>query len=147
MSQPLAFSEVIREWSAVFMRRSGRDFRGFMEETGLSFSQVNILMRLYHGGIHGVSEIGERLGITNAAASQAIDQLVNLGLLKRNEDPKDRRAKQLALTPAGHDLIEKGVAARSQWIEGLTQALSPAQQDLIIAALTLLTGAARKIED
>jgi MarR family transcriptional regulator, organic hydroperoxide resistance regulator len=147
MSQPLVLTEVIREWSAVFMRRSGRDFRGFMEETGLSFSQINILMRLYHGGNHGVSEIGERLGITNAAASQSIDQLVNLGLITRNEDPKDRRAKQLGLTPQGRELVEKGVEARVKWVEGLTEALSPAQQDMIVTALTLLTGAARKIED
>ena len=147
MSQPKALTEVIREWSGVFMRRSGRDFRGFMEETGLSFSQLNILMRLFHGGRCGVSEIGERLGITNAAASQSIDRLVNLGLIKRTEDPEDRRAKQLALTQAGQALIEKGVEVRSQWVEGLTEALTSAQQDMIITALTLLTEAARKTED
>ncbi len=129
------------------MRRSGRDFRGFMEETGLSFSQLNILMRLFHGGRCGVSEIGERLGITNAAASQSIDRLVNLGLIKRTEDPEDRRAKQLALTRAGQALIEKSVEVRSQWVEGLTEALTSAQQDMIITALTLLTAAARKTED
>ena len=129
------------------MRRSGRDFRGFMEETGLSFSQLNILMRLFHGGRCGVSEIGERLGITNAAASQSIDRLVNMGLIKRSEDPADRRAKQLALTQAGQALIEKGVEVRSQWVEGLTEALTSAQQDMIITALTLLTEAARKTED
>ena len=129
------------------MRRSGRDFRGFMEETGLSFSQLNILMRLFHGGMCGVSEIGERLGITNAAASQSIDRLVNMGLIKRSEDPADRRAKQLALTQAGQALIEKGVEVRSQWVEGLTEALTSAQQDMIITALTLLTEAARKTED
>jgi DNA-binding MarR family transcriptional regulator len=147
MSQPKALTEVIREWSGVFMRRSGRDFRGFMEETGLSFSQLNILMRLFHGGRCGVSEIGERLGITNAAASQSIDRLVNLGLIKRSEDPEDRRAKQLALTQAGQALIEKSVEVRSQWVEGLTEALTSAQQDMIITALTLLTEAARKTED
>jgi DNA-binding MarR family transcriptional regulator len=141
-----ALTEVIREWSAVFMRRSGRDFRGFMEETGLSFSQINVLMRLFHGGKFGVSGIGEELGITNAAASQSIDRLVNLGLIQRTEDPQDRRAKQLALTQAGQALIEKGVEVRSQWIEGLTGAFTPAQQDMIIAALTLLTEAARKTE-
>jgi len=88
MSPTKVLSEVLREWSGVFMRRSGRDFRGFMDETGLSFSQLNILMRLYHGGKCGVSEIGERLGISNAAASQSIDRLVNLGLIERSEDPR-----------------------------------------------------------
>jgi len=140
-------TEVIREWSEVFMSRSGRDFKRFMDETGLSFSQINVLMRLYHGGKCGISEIGERLGISNAAASQAIDRLVNLGVIERTEDPIDRRAKQLVLTQAGQTLIEKGFEARSNWVSGLTDALNPEQQTLIISALTLLTEAARKTED
>ena len=140
-------TEVIREWSEVFMHRSMRDFKRFMDATGLSFSQINILMRLFHGGCAGVSEIGDQLGVTNAAASQAVDRLVQLGLIERTEDPEDRRAKRLALTQKGNALIEKGVEARSQWIEGLTDALTPEQQNMIISALTLLTEAARKTKE
>jgi len=147
MSPTIVFTEVIREWSEVFMQRSMRDFRKFMEETGLSFSQINILMRLLHGGNTGVSEIGDQLGVTNAAASQAVDRLVQLGLIERTEDPDDRRAKRLALTPKGRTLIEKGIEVRSQWVEGLTDALTPDQQSLIISALTLLTAAARTTKE
>ncbi|HTX93000.1 MAG TPA: MarR family winged helix-turn-helix transcriptional regulator [Anaerolineales bacterium] len=147
MSSTKAVAEVIREWSEVFMRRSGRDFRGFMEETGLSFSQINILMRLHHGGKCGVTEIGERLGITNAAASQSIDRLVVQGLIERTEDPEDRRAKQLALTQKGRTLVEQGIGVRSEWIEGVTESLTSSQREMIISALTLLTESARKTED
>jgi DNA-binding MarR family transcriptional regulator len=140
-------SEVIREWAEVFMHRSGRDFKRFMDDTGLSFSQINVLMRLVHEGKAGVSKIGEQMGVTNAAASQAIERLVQMGLVERTEDPADRRAKLLALTQKGRALIEKGIKARSKWVEGLTDALTPEQQDMIISALTLLTDAARKIED
>lgn len=129
------------------MHRSMRDFKRFMDATGLSFSQINILMRLFHGGCAGVSEIGDQLGVTNAAASQAVDRLVQLGLIERTEDPEDRRAKRLALTQKGRTLIEKGVEVRSQWIEGLTDALTPEQQNMIISALTLLTEAARKTKE
>ena len=48
-------SEVVREWAEVFMHRSARDFKGFMDDTGLSFSQINVLMRLIHEGKAGVS--------------------------------------------------------------------------------------------
>jgi DNA-binding MarR family transcriptional regulator len=147
MSPTKVFPEVIREWSEVFMQRSMRDFRKFMDETGLSFSQINILMRLIHAGTTGVSEIGEQLGVSNAAASQAVDRLVILDLIKRTEDPSDRRAKQLALTDKGRTLIESGIEARSRWVEGLTDALTPEQQTMIVAALTLLTAAARATEE
>lgn len=147
MSPTKAIAEVIREWSEVFMHRSGCDFRRFMEETDLSFSQISVLMRLYHGGNSGISEIGSQLGVTKAAASQAVDRLVQLGLIERTEDPVDRRAKRLALTQRGRRLIEKGIEARSKWIEGLTDALTREQQDMIVAALTLLTEGARKTKE
>ena len=143
MSQTEILTEVIRKWSQVFMQRSMRDFKRFMDSTGLSFSQINILMRLFHEGITNVSEVGELLGISNAAASQAVDRLVGLGLIERTEDPEDRRTKRLALTPVGRTAIEKGIEARSQWIEGVTHALNPEQQKMIISALTLLTQAAQ----
>jgi len=147
MSPTKVFTEVIREWSEVFMQRSMRDFRKFMDETGLSFSQINILMRLIHAGSTGVSEIGEQLGVSNAAASQAVDRLVVLDLIKRTEDPTDRRAKLLALSQKVRTLIESGIEARSRWVEGLTDALTPEQQNMIVAALTLLTAAARATEE
>lgn len=140
-------TEVIREWSEVFMHRSMRDFKRFMDATALSFSQINILMRLVHGGSTGVSEIGSQLGVSNAAASQAVDRLVGLGFIERTEDPEDRRAKRLVLTHKGRILIEEGVEARSKWIESLTDALTPEQQNMIISALTLLTEAARKTKE
>jgi DNA-binding MarR family transcriptional regulator len=140
-------TEVIREWSEVFMHRSMRDFKRFMNATGLSFSQISILMRLVHGGNAGVTEIGGQLGVTNAAASQAVDRLVQLGLIERTEDPKDRRAKRLALTQKGRALVEKGVRARSQWIESLTDALTPEQQNVIVSALTLLTEVSPKTKE
>src|SRR5512136_2537545 len=143
MSPTKALTEVVREWAEEFKHRPMRAFRRFMEETGLSFSQINILMRLLHGGDAGVSEIGGQLGVTNAAASQAVERLVQMGLIERTEDPQDRRAKKLALTPKGRALIERGIEIRSQWVEGLTQALTPEQQSMIISALTLLTAAAR----
>jgi DNA-binding MarR family transcriptional regulator len=140
-------TDVVREWSEVFMSRSGRDFKRFMGDTGLSFSQINVLMRLYHGNKCGISEIGDQLGISNAAASQAIDRLVNLGMIERTENPDDRRAKQLVLTQQGHALIEKGFEARGKWISGITDALDTEQQTMIISALTLLTETVRNTED
>ncbi len=147
MSPTIAFTDVIREWSEVFMQRSMHDFRKFMTETNLSFSQIGILMRLIHGGNTGVSEIGGQLGVTNAAASQAVERMVQLGLVERSEDQEDRRAKKLVLTPKGRSLIERGIEVRSQWVEELTEALTPEQQEMIVSALTLLTTAARATQE
>jgi len=146
MSSPKQFSKVLQDWASVFMRRSMDDFKAFMDESGLSFSQIHILMRLHFGGTCDVTEIGTHLGITNAAASQTIERLLQVGLLTRTEDPVDRRVKQITLTPKGHSLVEAGIEARRRWLEGLTQALSLQEQEMIARALTVLTEAAQKTE-
>lgn len=140
-------SDVLREWTKVFMHRSGRDFKRFMETTGLTFSQINILMRLMHGETLGVSDIAAQLGITNAAASQAVERLVQMGFVERREDPADRRAKRLKLTAEGQALIQQSIEARMRWIEQMAASLTPEQAQMVIEALTLLTEAARKTEE
>jgi DNA-binding MarR family transcriptional regulator len=145
MSTGKELSEVIYSWSETFMHHSGHEFKRIINDTGLSFSQISVLMRLYHGGTSSVSEIAEQLGVTNAAASQMVDRLVQLLLIQRTEDPQDRRAKRLTLAPDGRKLITQGIEARCKWVEGLTHTLTLEQQEMIISALVLLTEAARKI--
>ncbi|MBI3760982.1 MAG: MarR family transcriptional regulator [Chloroflexi bacterium] len=146
MLPPKQFTQVLHEWAEVFMRRSMRDFILFTKDTGLSNPQISTLMRLYYRGACGVSDIGSHTGVTNAAASQMVERLVQNGLLERTEDPRDRRVKQLTLTKKGRTLIEKGIEARRRWLEELTTALTEDQQTEIITALTYLTEAARKLE-
>jgi DNA-binding MarR family transcriptional regulator len=140
------FTRALHEWSEVFMRRSMRDFKRFMDDSGLSPSQINALMRLHYRGRCGVSDIGEHLGVTNAAASQMVDRMVQLGLFTRSEDSADRRVRHIALTPDGRSLVEAGVEARRRWLEELTTTLTPAEQEAIVAALILLTSAARRLD-
>ena len=137
---------VLRTWVEVFMHRSFRDFRRFMEGAGISHSQVGALMRLYCVDPCGVSDIGEHLGITAAAASQLVDRLVQQGLLKRTEDKADRRFKNVSLTPKGKALVESGIEYRLKWMEQLTCALTPDEQETVSGALTLLNRAAHQLD-
>jgi DNA-binding MarR family transcriptional regulator len=137
---------VLRDWSETFMRRSMHDFIQFSKDSGLSVAQMNTLFHLHHGSKCGVSDIGELLGVTNAAASQMIDRLVQNGFIERSEDPIDRRAKQLRLTERGHTIVRESIEVRRRWLEDLTDALSEDEQQSIVAALTVLTDAARYME-
>ena len=141
------FNQVMHDWVGTFMHRSMRDFRRWMEDYGLSMSQISVLMRLYHHqNTCGVSYIGAYLGVTNAAASQLIDRLVQMGFLERAEDPSDRRAKQIRLTPEGRALVERSIQARLEWMAELTCNLTPDQQQRIAESLTILTQAARELD-
>ena len=139
-------TQVIQEWTEIFARRSIYEFRKFMEEAALSPSQVHTLMRLYHEGSCGISDISSHLGISNAASSQMVERMVGQGLLERAEDPLDRRVRQVHLTDRGRALVDESTQARMCWMEALTQALSPQDQEAIITGLVLLTRAARTLD-
>jgi DNA-binding MarR family transcriptional regulator len=145
MADDYRFSQTLQQWSEVFMRHSFHEFKQFMDCNGLSSSQVITLFRLYHGGSCGVKAIGSHLGVSNAASSQLIDRLVLQGLIERTEDPTDRRAKQLTITTKGKTLLEQGIAARRRWMEELTMQLTPEQQTIVIAALSVLTDCASRL--
>jgi len=139
------FTEIVKECVEVFMHVSFRDFKQFMDAEDLSPSQVNAMMRLYHGK-SDVSKIGEFTGVTSAAASQMVERLVQTGLVVRKENPDDRRVKSLSLTDKGRRLIQRVFEVRQKMIGELTNHLSPQQLDDIGKALIMLTDAARKLE-
>ncbi len=140
------FPAILQAWTEVFMRRSMRDFMQFSKQSGLSMPQMNTLLRLNYKGSCGVSDLGDHLGVTDAAASQMIDRLVQQGLVARSEDAADRRAKRIELTDKGRQLVQESIRARQGWMEQLTTTLSEEEQASISEALRALTSAARSLE-
>ena len=108
--------------------------------------QFNILMQLHHKGTCSVSEISDRFDISNAAASQLVEKLVQGGYLDRAEDPNDRRAKQLHLTANGEKLVTNGIEERYSWLQEIASKLNTEEREKVVEALTILTEAAKKLE-
>ena len=146
MTRSTQITQPLRSWMDVFMHRSMRGWNQFAKSTGLSMPQFSILMQLHYKGACGMSAISERFDVSAAAASQLVDKLVQAGYIERTEDPSDRRAKLLKLSTNGSKLVEAAIQERYRWMDELTSRLSPAQQTKISEALTLLTEAARQME-
>ncbi len=140
-------SEILRKWMDTFSHRSMREWVRFAKSTGMSLPQFGILSQLHHRGPCGVSDISERMDISNAAASQLVDKLVQAGLLERTEDLNDRRAKHLTLSAAGHAVIEKGIRERGKWMNELAFRLSEGEQQKVAEALQILIKAAEKLTE
>ncbi|HUI88268.1 MAG TPA: MarR family transcriptional regulator [Anaerolineales bacterium] len=146
MTKPDSFTQAVRTWVDVSTQRSMRGWSHHAKATGLSMPQFSIMMQLYYRGACGLSEISERFEITNAAASQHVDNLVQAGLIERTEDPHDRRAKHIQLSAKGKSLIERGISERYRWVDQLAQSLSEKERVRTVEALSLLTEAARNLE-
>jgi DNA-binding MarR family transcriptional regulator len=83
----------------VSMARSLRD-------DALTLPQLASLHLVEVNGSMRIGEIAEQLLLPMPAASRVISDMVDRGLFERREDPTDRRAKTVSLTPAGRTLID-----------------------------------------
>ena len=147
MTKSPPISQSLRSWMDIVMHRSMRGWMHFAKSTGLSMPQFSILMQLHHKGPCGMSEISERFDITAAAASQLTEKLVQGGYIERAEDPNDRRAKSIELTPKGKELVEAGMTERYRWMDELVSKLSVEDKPKVVEALKVLTEAAKQLEE
>lgn len=138
MQQADPFVATLQEWIEVFMQRSMRDFLGYVRESGLSMSQLGALFQIHHRESSGVTDLGDKLGVTSSAASQLLERLVQQELILRSEDPSDRRVKQLILTDKGRQVLQESIRARQSWLSDLAETLSDREKEAIIAALNIL---------
>lgn len=106
---------------------------------------LNILMQLYYHGPESLLALRQTMLTSRAAATQLVDRLVQLNLVERNEDIRDRRVKMIHLTDDGRKLVSDTLAARDRWMEQLTEEFSAEEQRSIAASLNLLVGAANHL--
>jgi len=145
MTKP-QFTQVLHAWVDVSTQRSMRGWAHHARAVGLSMPQFSLMMQLYKRGGCGLSQVSENFEVTNAAASQLVDKLVQSGLIERTEDPHDRRAKHIQLSAKGRSLIEKGFRQRYHWLDQLAENLSESERQSTAEALQVLTEAALKLD-
>ena len=138
--------QTIRQFMDFAMHQSMRERVHFAKATGLSMPQFGILMQLHFRQNCGISDIGERFDITNAAASQLVEKLVQSRLIQREEDPSDRRARLLNLTDKGRDLIQQGLEGRYRWVDQLAGKLSAEERETVSQALKIMSQVAEELE-
>ncbi len=80
--------------------------RSVVEQSGLPFSRIRILKRLANRPMT-VNQVAQAATIDAPAATVAINDLENRGLVVRETDPTNRRSKLVSLTDAGRDVVAK----------------------------------------
>ena len=115
---------------------TNREFFAALQDAEISFSQLKCLGLLSNAeGPVSLGALSEDLGLSLAAASRAVDGLVQRGHVKRQEDPADRRSKLVTPTARGRAAYERVVAVRVAGVERFIEELEPDQRDALGAAL------------
>lgn len=117
--------------------------------SGLNTVRMGVLRLLARRGKQSVNLLARFLGLSKAAASQNIDQLVRRGLASRHTDPEDRRTTWVEITPEGRGILGR---AEHQQLQAFRKFLAHVPADLrtfvcdrlseIAAALVDLSAAA-----
>lgn len=103
----------------------------------ITLAQFYILRHILHGA-HSVGELAERLLISRPAISQAIDLLVEKGMVSRTQDVRDRRFVQIDLTESGNSLLNEVFRKNRQWMAGQLAGLSSDELEAVDYALGIL---------
>jgi DNA-binding MarR family transcriptional regulator len=146
MTDSLQITESLRHWMEAITHRTMRDQTRYIKSLGFSMPQFFMLMQVYHKKQCGISDLSERLEITAAAVSQAVEKLVQGGFIERTEDPSDRRAKQVTLSAKGSELIEKSIAERFRWVDQMAATLNTQESEKVVEALQILTEKTKELE-
>jgi DNA-binding MarR family transcriptional regulator len=67
--------------------------------------------------------------------SRQVSGFVDLGLVTKEPDPRDRRAQVLVLTADGHALLDSVRAMRDEWVDAMTADWSDAERETFATLL------------
>ncbi|OBF40351.1 MarR family transcriptional regulator [Mycolicibacterium peregrinum] len=98
--------EVWRGLTALVFDHRDRWRRAVIEQTGLPFSRVRVLKRLTRQPL-SVKQLAYAATVDAPAATVAVNDLEDLGLVVREIDPANRRSKLVSLTEAGRALLAR----------------------------------------
>ncbi|MEV7325337.1 MarR family transcriptional regulator [Streptomyces sp. NPDC093970] len=106
--------------------------------TGLRVRHYGPLSALDVLGPISQQRLAELLAITGPAASQLVDELVRLGLVRRGRDPHDRRRYALEVTGTGREQLAVVTGAVAELAGDVSAMLGPGGEDELRALLLKL---------
>ncbi len=107
---------------------------------GISGSQWAILRVLHRAEENGetglgLGEVGTRLLIRPPSVTGVVDRLERQGLVQRSDSERDRRARQVSLTSAGRQLVDRVLVVHADQIKSLFGGLRPPELESLRSLL------------
>lgn len=121
------------------MRRAGKlitvQAEAEFADLELSFSQWVALMGIRHDMADNCAKLARLLGHNSGATTRLVDQLERRGLVERCRTGGDRRIVNVALTPAGTDMLAKQTVLMVDLWNALLADFSRGEVETLIALL------------
>ncbi|WP_156750705.1 MarR family transcriptional regulator [Mycobacterium sp. 852013-50091_SCH5140682] len=111
--------------------------RAVIERSGLPFSRIRILRRLARQPMT-VKQVAHAATVDAPAATVAVNDLEERGLVIRTVDPANRRCKTVSLTDAGRAVLEQ-IEAVEDPAPDVLAGLDAADLDALLTILAKIT--------
>jgi DNA-binding MarR family transcriptional regulator len=130
---------LLQACSAAFSDRVLGDIR---EEVGddVRFNDGYVFQHLVPGPC-SVTALARKLGVSQQAASQQVADLERRGLVTRRADPGDARARLVALSDRGEEVVRAGRRSRAAVNRELVDVLGRRRRDALVEALNRVSDA------
>jgi DNA-binding MarR family transcriptional regulator len=120
---------------------------GLREEFATTLPRFDLMAQLerHRPGLK-MNELSRMLMVTGGNVTTIVDQLEKEGLVERLDEPADRRAFRIRLTPAGRKTFAEMARAHEEWVVELLSGLSRREQDELLKLLAKLKSHAVEVE-
>lgn len=106
--------------------------------SNLSVNQIQYIQAIGKLRNPTISEIAHDLNITKASATAGINKLVSLGYAKKSQSTEDKRIFHVTLTEASQTFIRLNQQALEDYVDFISQLLSPEELKQFKATLEKL---------
>jgi DNA-binding MarR family transcriptional regulator len=105
-------------------------------------TQLRVLFILHETPGAPAGLLAERLRVTPPTVTGLVDRLVRMGVVRREEDPKDRRLVRNVLTERGQEVLGEVEREGRAFLTQLFECLSTEQLSRVVESLDALAAAA-----
>ena len=133
----IAIDRVVERYDAL-MHRLIQGHAPEFTEVGITMAQAKVLYLVMAAGELRMSELATRLGVGSSSASGLADRLVELGLLRRGDDPADRRQVVVTTTPKADAVLERFRELNQRQLRELLVRLDAGELTVVDRSLAIL---------
>jgi len=114
------------------------EFHGLMQDSGFTFPQLSVISILAKNGKQKVSDISEKMGLSDSTVSGILDRLEQKGIIERKRNKDDRRVVKIYLSNGSQEIFQEFHRKREEYFARLLKELSEQEINDIINGLEIL---------
>ena len=134
MSRGIAVVKLMKQVMGALKQNMGHKFK----EMNLTGPQGMLIGILSHNKEMKVSDLSEKLGLSNSTVSGILDRLENQGLIERVRSKEDRRVVFVSVTEEFKRTAQEHFTELESSFEAMTSTATPEEIDTIIKGLDML---------